>query len=27
VQKPRQVHHEMSAWTLDQTRTFLAHGG
>jgi integrase len=25
VQKPRQVHHEMSAWTLEQTRTFLAH--
>jgi hypothetical protein len=27
VQKPRQVHHEMSAWTLGQTRTFLAHVG
>ena len=25
VQKPRQVHHEMSAWTLEQTRTFLTH--
>lgn len=25
VQKPRQVHHEMSSWTLEQTRSFLAH--
>jgi integrase len=25
VQKPRQVHHEMSAWTLEQPRTFLTH--
>jgi hypothetical protein len=24
VQKPCQVHYEMSAWTLEQTRTFLA---
>jgi integrase len=27
VQTPPQVHHEMSARTLDQTRTFVAHAG